>query len=161
MSRHSCWTFGMAATICRSARKTAEVSDSKTTCMHMTRIYKVLPTLLFESVNIDWESANFCSASRTKITLVFKCSFNMLQGLVFDSVVNFYNWFYFVWLAVEAGGRSLGSCHNILNQILNQNHNFQSLYPLSVHYTPAASNNIYIARSSGFKLLECSIPPTP
>ena len=34
----------------------------------------LLPTRLLESVSIAWESANFCSASRTKITSVLKCS---------------------------------------------------------------------------------------
>ena len=42
----------------------------------------VLPTRLLESVSMAWESANFCSASRTKITSVLKCSGNMPQCFV-------------------------------------------------------------------------------
>ena len=38
----------------------------------------LLPTRLLESVSIAWESANFCSASRTKITSVLIYSGNQL-----------------------------------------------------------------------------------
>ena len=72
----------------------------------------VLPTRLFESVNIAWESANFCSASRTKITSVLDCS---------DNILPLYYFTLYGWLLKLEGARwavaaisLIKSCNNIL-----------------------------------------------